>query len=237
LQSRYVSHAVYFHIALYLLVLDLFFTEKRKFLSGALLGAILAVLGISAIDGYRDSGPMGMEYRLWREKGAYCLTHYRLLEDEDFTMFSKYSAQEFRDIAMFLEEHQLNVFARKTAGAETLEAKVPITASPLTGIDRSSYTAKSRAVVIESWAVDPIQKAAAGGVFVKVNGRSFDALYGIDRPDVAKRFGNARYKYSGFLAMVPRSAWKAGNNRVEFLVLTHDGKGYFLPFERSYKLP
>jgi hypothetical protein len=154
---------------------------------------------------------------------AYYLTHHRLVSDNDLRML-------FADIgrvragADFLEKWQLNAFAVKPPGLGTLAA---LDRGPLTVIDRNSFKITDRAVWIESWAADPKWKGAGVGMWVRVNGELYAAWYGLARPDVAQYLGESDYEFSGFLAIVPRSAWKPGENRVEFCLLSHDRKAYF----------
>jgi hypothetical protein len=138
-----------------------------------------------------------------------------------------------REGADFLEKWQLNAFAVK--GPE-LGALAPSDRGPLTVIDRNSFKITGRAVWIESWAADPEWKGAGGGMWVRVNGELYAALYGMARPDVAQYLGESDYEFCGFLAIVPRSAWKPGENQVEFYLLSHDKKGYF-PHVFTYRWP
>jgi hypothetical protein len=235
LSSRYTSYTVYFYIALYLLLLDLA-PRRDGTLARLCLGAILAVMALSTVAAYGESGRVGMNYQTSRERMAYYLTHYPLVGDGELRMLH-YNVEKVREVAQFLKVHQLNCFAARHAQEDGLGGLVRLNTPPLSAIDERTFKSTDRAVWIESWAVDPEWQGAAGGMLVRVNGEVYSALYGIDRPDVSAYLGRADYEYSGFLAIVPRAAWKPGKNLVEFLVLSHDKKGYFLPRIFEYQWP
>jgi hypothetical protein len=222
LASRYTSFTLYFYIAVYLLLLEVVL-RKRHALLWVGLGAVLAVMTLSTAMAYGQGGQAGLDYQTSRERMAYYLTHYRLVSDDDLRMLFA-DVRQVRAGADFLEKRQLNAFAVKAPELATL---APLDIEPLTVIDRNSFKITDRAVWIESWAVDPKWKGAGGGMWVKVNGELYAALYGIARPDVAQYLGGSDYEFSGFLAIVPRSVLKPGENQVEVYLLSHDKKGYF----------
>ena len=74
----------------------------------------------------------------------------------------------------------------------------------------------------------------ADGVFINIDGRDFiPAMYGGDRPDVAKAFHNDDYRFSGFSAQFATSALSKGYHSLILKIITKD-KRSLLPTEADY---
>jgi hypothetical protein len=83
-------------------------------------------------------------------------------------------------------------------------------------------------VYIAGWAVDEKAQREAGGVFVEVNKRLLiPALYGLDRPDIATRFHNERYRLSGFSAFFAASALNKGRHTLSLKVIAANRRGHY----------
>ena len=55
------------------------------------------------------------------------------------------------------------------------------------------------------------------------------ALYGLDRPDVAKAFNNPKFRYSGYIATFSSSILGRGDHTISLKIVSKDGKHYYLP--------
>jgi hypothetical protein len=82
-------------------------------------------------------------------------------------------------------------------------------------------------LVVTGWAVDQSAANLAGGVYVKIDAKLYEAYYGSDRQDVADHFGTPQYRYSGFEAVIP--GIEEGRHSLSLVILSHDDKGYYLP--------
>ena len=87
-------------------------------------------------------------------------------------------------------------------------------------------------LLITGWAVDDRAKLLAGGVEVNIDGKLFPAVYGLDRPDVAKAYEIPAYKLSGFKASIPLADIGKGEHTLTLKVYTYDKKNYFSSGEK-----
>ena len=89
---------------------------------------------------------------------------------------------------------------------------------------------QSETLIVQGWAIDQVAGSTAGAVFISIDGDTdFPARYGADRPDIAARFGNSRYRASGFAAWFATSAVGKGPHVLSLKVVTHDKTGYYAP--------
>ena len=92
-----------------------------------------------------------------------------------------------------------------------------------------------REITLGGWAVDHRAGAAAGGVYVCVDGeRDIPTVYGQERKDVAAVHNNPLFEASGFAASVPTSVLEKGPHTLTLKVLTADGKGFYSPARRIH---
>ena len=87
-------------------------------------------------------------------------------------------------------------------------------------------------LLITGWAVDDRAKLPAGGVEVNINGKLYPAVYGLDRPDVAKAYEIPAYRLSGFKAFIPLADIGKGEHTMTLKVYTNDKKNYFSSGEK-----
>ena len=84
------------------------------------------------------------------------------------------------------------------------------------------------AITIIGWAIDESAQREAGGVLIAVDDEhTLTVKYGMDRPDVARAFGNNRCRFAGFVASLDASSMKIGHHKLKINVLTADRSGYY----------
>ncbi len=80
---------------------------------------------------------------------------------------------------------------------------------------------------IAGFAVDEAHARAAAGVVILVDGQSFVAVYGGERPDIAKALDNQNYLHSQFWAEIPTAGFAKGLHDVSLRVVAGDRSGYY----------
>lgn len=75
--------------------------------------------------------------------------------------------------------------------------------------------------------VDAVKGEAAAGVVVMIDNKPFVAIYGGERPDIAKAHNNPKYLKSQFYAEVPISAVGKGIHDLKIRVIANDKSGYY----------
>jgi len=86
------------------------------------------------------------------------------------------------------------------------------------------------AITLTGWAVDTTAGKAAGGIILTVDdATTFQASYGIDRPDVAVALKNDAYRRSGFSATFPVSTLTPGRHTITIKIIAADLKSYYAP--------
>jgi hypothetical protein len=81
--------------------------------------------------------------------------------------------------------------------------------------------------VFTGFGFDPTAKAAARGVDVVVDGKTYGALYGHTRADVAVYFKIPGLTAVGYSLTLPPLTLAKGEHSVVVRVIAADGKGYF----------
>ncbi len=80
---------------------------------------------------------------------------------------------------------------------------------------------------IGGFAVDAIRGEAAAGVIVLIDDKPFVAMFGGDRPDIAKALNNPKYLKSQFYVETPAVSLGKGSHDVKFRVIASDRSGYY----------
>ncbi len=227
LASRYTSFTVYFYAALFLLQLPRPANQQKPW-GWAAVGALLALVFLSGLSALAASGKNGRDIRLAREYMAYVLQNARLASDEELR-FLYPNPDKVRRVAEVLSRRRWNAF-KEALPDDPLAGKARLAEEPLLHFDGLCYRATDQAVVFDGpWALDLNRRQAAGGVYIRMKGKYYPALYGRERPDVADHFHNDRYRFTGVYALLPREAFAPGSNPVEIIVLTKDRKAYYPP--------
>lgn len=114
-------------------------------------------------------------------------------------------------------------------------ARLPLSSIPAPGsIDRMTRTANG-ALELTGWIADPTRLAPGSGVFVLVDGEvraeGAPAEYGLDRPDVARAYGDANLLWSGFrLGYYAPPGVRRGEHYLQVALISSDGgRAYLLP--------
>ena len=234
--SRHSTIATLGIVGLYLGIISLEtkYVNVKPFLLGFLTFFIILGIGFSYSYGI-ESGPAT---RARDNELAYYLSTYKVQSDESLRPLYLWDPQIARRGAEILEKYELNVFSRPRIEPEEL---TPVEGSTQFYIDSINdhppsqqdsciinVSQQENTLVILGWAVDQHAQNTAGGVFVNIDGQiDIPALYGQDRPDIATRFGENRYRFSGFLASFSTSVVGEGQHVLSLKIVTADRKGYY----------
>jgi len=89
---------------------------------------------------------------------------------------------------------------------------------------------REETITICGWAVDKGANDSALAVFATIDGKlDIPALYGLDRPDVAKAFDNPKFRHSGFMATFSSRILGRGEHALGLKIVARDGRGYYRP--------
>jgi hypothetical protein len=91
----------------------------------------------------------------------------------------------------------------------------------------STVTIKGDKITIAGNYVDAVKGEAAAGVVALIDGKPFVAVYGGERPDIAKTLNNPKYLKSQFYVEVPIAAVGAGLHDLKMRVIAADKSGYY----------
>jgi hypothetical protein len=91
----------------------------------------------------------------------------------------------------------------------------------------STIAIKGEKVVISGVFVDAVKGEVAAGVIAMINGKSFVATYGGERPDIAKALNNPKYLKSQFYVEIPKDSIGPGVHDLKIRVIASDKSGYF----------
>ncbi|PLS81543.1 MAG: hypothetical protein CYG60_25765, partial [Actinobacteria bacterium] len=241
LVSRYASFSILAVVGVYAMLVKA--TLERR--SGVRIVPLVALGGVvlaSAVVSYPEGVEVGAREKVNRERSAFVLSTYESQPDQVLEQTLYPNARIVKRRAPVLKRLGYNVFSEPQAPLPPLSDLSPI-ASPaasevgaVKGIVGSIPQGGSFVVprgvtyvVVAGWAVDPNERATAGGVYIDVDGRLFPAFYGTRRQGVAERLGNPSYEYSGFERAIPLGEIGAGTHELSIVVLTHDRKAYYRP--------
>ncbi|MGI6589664.1 MAG: glycosyltransferase family 2 protein [Candidatus Iainarchaeum sp.] len=96
------------------------------------------------------------------------------------------------------------------------------------------FVEKNKPITIFGWAIDEIEEKIAGEVFVELNNELFKAKNRIERIDVSNAYHRQDFLKSGFLAKIPFSKFKIGENKIRLFILTNDNKYYYKSKEKKF---
>jgi hypothetical protein len=91
----------------------------------------------------------------------------------------------------------------------------------------STIAIKGEKITIVGNFVDAIKGEAAAGVVAIIGGKPYVAIYGGERPDIAKTLNNSKYLKSQFYIEVPTSTVGAGLHDLKIRVIAADKSGYY----------
>lgn len=84
--------------------------------------------------------------------------------------------------------------------------------------------------VFKGWAVDFPQNSSATDVYVRVGGKTYKAIYGIERAGIVSTFGHEEMRYSGFELRIPSAALTAGET-IQFIMVNQNTGITYQPAE------
>jgi phosphoglycerol transferase len=85
----------------------------------------------------------------------------------------------------------------------------------------------TRGLRVGGWSVDQARQSLAAGVDVALDRVPFPSVYGWDRVDVANYFKHPPYRYSGFLAEIPRDRLHTGLHSLSVRVAASNRDCYY----------
>jgi len=212
LSSRYTPITALGVVGLYLLSLSV--SEKLPAKSKSFgVHALLTVTVIGLVASYCVGWQEGQSLRGSREIGAYVLKTYKIQSDENVRNFLypvPGTSSRIKEIAQFLEQNRLNVFSE------------PV-------IDTSA--------LILSGSVDKQMNDVASAVFITIDdGIDIPCLYGQDRQDVAKAYGNPKFRFSGFVGTFGSSILSKGKHAISLKIVSKDRIHFYQPEQTFYVL-
>ena len=240
LASRYTPVTILGIVGLYLFALSISKsspTRSRRIAAHALLAIILLGLAVSSNAAWQAS----QNYSQSREMDAYVLKTYNIQSDESIANYLFPWAGPLRERAQFLEENKLNVFSEQAIDTSTLVLAGSNTPSSIDMIDGQAvkwrdnngtqsvpiivHLSQQKTITITGWAVDSWAGDVASSVFLTIDGTTdVPTLYGMDRQDIADRFGNSNYRFSGFVASFSSSILSVGNHMIHLKIVGRGGK-------------
>jgi hypothetical protein len=114
----------------------------------------------------------------------------------------------------------------KMSSVQTLYSIDRINGIPFTDLKKPMQITSS-VLKLEGWAIDDIAHSKAKNVYVEIDGKYFKSEYGIERNDVALKYGNAAYSKSGWKISIPTSAFKKGNHNLSLVIISPNEKYFF----------
>jgi hypothetical protein len=116
-----------------------------------------------------------------------------------------------------------NLAAIKGATAQFVDA-----INDINKLDDVAHVPARENMTVSGWAVDSPNVQLAAAVWIDIDGKLYQARYGISRPDVAAALKVPAYAPSGFEAMIPASDISSGLHRLTLKIVNHDGSGYYV---------
>jgi phosphoglycerol transferase len=86
---------------------------------------------------------------------------------------------------------------------------------------------RSGRIRVLGWAIDEAAKAPVTNVEVVIDGTSYPAVYGLDRPDVSTFFNNSAYQQSGFVFEIAAASAGEGSRTLSVRATSADGKCFY----------
>jgi len=232
--GRYTPFTAIGIIGLYFLALSVsqLPVKRRNFGVHALLTIFLIGLVVTYPGGWLAGHTMKDDY----EKGAYILKTYNIQSNENINYLYP-NAETVRKGATFLEQNNLNVFADRVLNMSSL---IPIHSDSLFGLDTINgdnipqdapplviHPNQQETITITGWAVDKYSNDVASSVFITINEIDIPTIYGIDRPDIANKYNNTRFRFSGFIATFSSSILIHGEHAISLKIVREDQVHYY----------
>ena len=231
LASRYATITGLGIVGLYLFCLEC--ARARRPGSVAAVGAVIALIGVGTVATLRAGFREGAAFAAVRREMAYILRTHELQNDATLGKLYPVPAN-IRANVEELQARRWSVFASQYEPPSRL-ARLPTTTAY--AIDRVNERALSADRIVEveasstvriaGWAVDTKAGRPAAEVWVNVDDRELPALYGGDRPDVARALKQPASRHSGFEAIFSAAALGVGRHFVSLRFISHDRSGYY----------
>ena len=231
LASRYATITGLGIVGLYLFCLEC--ARARRPGSVAAVGAVIALIGVGTVATLRAGFREGAAFAAARREMAYILRTHEWQNDATLGKLYPVPAN-IRAVIQELEARRWSVFASQHEPPSRLARLPTTTAYAIDRVNERALSADrivgveaSSTVRIAGWAVDTKAGRPAAEVWVNVDDRELPALYGGDRPDVARALKQPASRHSGFEAIFSAAALGVGRHFVSLRFISHDRSGYY----------
>lgn len=98
----------------------------------------------------------------------------------------------------------------------------------VSNLDGLLYFPGATNLTVLGWAVDSPNSQPAAAIWIDLDGKNYQAQYGISRPDVAAVYKVSQYMSSGFSAVIPTLDLNNSVHRLTLKIVNHDASGYYV---------
>lgn len=142
------------------------------------------------------------------------------------------TAAELRCLVPLSAQPTSGLWLYERSPSASLEASWPLTGARLSqdtaGAIVNLQLDRERAMlVVTGWAVDSAANDVAGGAAVEIDGKIFEARYGLDTAAMVDRPADPASRYAGFEVDVPLGRIGRGSHVISLSILTKDRRAYF----------
>ncbi len=167
-------------------------------------------------------------------------------EDYDFHSFVYWTAETQPDQVMlttrfengkdvrqkiaFLKEHRFNTFDSEKNGERWRVKAAPdqVLAVPARlSFDKVSVNQSAGLITISGFALDNKADEPVGGVLLEIDGRVYQAYYGLRRDEIARSLKSSVAANSGFRRDLSTTQLGPGNHTLRVFILTTDGSACY----------
>ena len=260
LTSRYITFTVLVAISVYMILIKLALERSSRAVTAS-LGVILLLFAAGLPFSYVHGIEMGEKFERKLEEDATILSTYSSQPYESLDLVNR-QPEDIKENAFVLCKLGYSVFSdpevrkqnclpppRSSLSLVSSSSPTPYEIETIAGreVDRRDppivVSGKKSSVRVAGWAVDANNEKPAGGVYIKIDGRLFPALYGrslypgpdkneTKRFSVPPRLGAQSYEFSGFEQSIPLSEIGTGKHKMSLVVVTNDRERYYRPNQK-----
>ena len=248
LNSRYVTFTILGIIGLYAILVKLNSERGSRIINASFVVLFAAIL-LSVPFTYAKGISKAELTQAKEQREVNVLSKYSLRRDRALKVANRRPATVKRD-SFIMCKLGYSLFSdpelrKQNCLPPSFSSLSEIPASTLYGVDTVNgkrvgqqeqpieISAGESSVRITGWAVDVRTEDAAGGVYLKIDNERFPAFYGRARGDVARRFGDPAYRFTGFEQTIPVSEIGPGKHELSVIVVTKGKKRYYQPRDQK----
>jgi large-conductance mechanosensitive channel len=244
LSSRYITFTVLSIVGAYTILAKLAIERSSRvavFSFGAIFVLVVASIPFSYVSGVEKANKV--EAKKKREAATLSTYSSQPLRDLRVTNRRPEKVKQYSfvlcklDYTVFSESgtRRQNCLPPRLSTLSVDEASTFYRVTSLAGVrlDRQEQpiriSAKKSSIRVTGWAVDLPNRKPAGGIYLKIDDKTFPAFYGRHRPDINKVFKAPIFEFSGFEQTIPISEIGPGTHELSVMVVTNDGERYYQP--------